>query len=364
MLLALAMLIGQWWPSEPDAGPDARPPERVETPAEPAQDRVANWMRPLAPGERPPQFVLFSFDGVGSHQHWQQVLDVAARSGAHITGFLSGTYLLENDQRNRYRGPGHAAGKSSIGFGGSAAEVATLIDDVNTALARGHEIGTHYNGHFCRGAEPSADRWSTAMWNDELDQFFEFIDSARNQGLTLDPATVRGGRTPCLEGNWDEAFPAMTAHGLTYDSSRTSNGIAWPTDHGGIREFWMPLVRVPALGKKVILMDYNLWFALNGARNEPTRAAEFTAAVLDAYRAAHAAAYNQNRAPLVIGNHFNDWSGGAFTPAVMQFMGEVCTRPETVCATYSEVSAWMDLQDPAVLAELRRRPNAQVGADA
>ena len=81
---------------------------------------------------------------------------------------------------------------------------------------------------------------------------------------------------------------------------------------------------------------------------------------MDTYRAAYQAAMAGNRAPLVVGNHFNDWAGSAFSNAAEQFMGEVCAKPETVCATYSEVIEWMQLQDPAVLDGFRALPKAQV----
>jgi hypothetical protein len=358
LVLVLAMVVGHQFPSTP-AGAAADP---VREQTDRAAARLAAVMHPLAPGERAPQFVIFSFDGAGSHDHWQRVMALAGNAEARVTGFLSGLYLVPDAEKARYRGPGHQAGKSSIGFGGSDADVATVVADLNEARARGHEIGTHYNGHFCAGSEPSVGTWTEAMWNSELDTFSGFVEAAgRDRGLQLVPADIKGGRTPCLEGKWDRAYPAMRAHGLTYDSSRTSNGIAWPTDEGGIREFWMPIVRVPALGgKRVIMMDYNLWFSLNGARDQPERAARFTEATLDTYRAAYDAALAGNRAPLVIGNHFNTWSGGAFFAAVERFLPEVCVRPETVCATYSEVSAWMDLQAPEVLAGLRAAPNAQI----
>lgn len=48
---------------------------------------------------------------------------------------------------------------------------------------------------------------------------------------------------------------------------------------------------------------------------------------------------------------------------MQEFIPEVCVRPETICATYTAVSAWMDLQDPAVLDEWRAKPMAQVPAD-
>ena len=33
-----------------------------------------------------------------------------------------------------------------------------------------------------------------------------------------------------------------------------------------------------------------------------------------------------------------------------------CGKPHTYCATYSDVVAWMELQDPAILAGLQARP--------
>ncbi|HEY0640433.1 MAG TPA: polysaccharide deacetylase [Pseudonocardiaceae bacterium] len=308
------------------------------------------WMTRLAPGEQPPQFVLFSFDGAGDHQKWQRFLAAARESGAHLTGFLSGVYLLPDERRAEYTGPGHAAGRSSIGFGGTPDEVRVLVDDLRAAVAAGHEIGTHFNGHFCAGAEPAAGVWDTAGWDAELAQFFRFVDEA---GLYL---RVRGARTPCLEGRFDQLHPAMRAHGLGYDSSTVSGALAWPAETDGLWQFPLPLVTVPALGRRVIAMDYNFWYSLNKARDEPARAAEFGQIVLDSYAAAFRAALAGNRAPLVIGNHFNRWSGDAFNPAVERFMRDICPRPDTECVTYSELIAWMRLQDPAVLGELRARP--------
>jgi len=323
----------------------------------------APWMHKLAPGERPPQFVLFSFDGVGSHEHWQQLLPLAQRVNAHFSGFLSGIYLLDDKRRTEYTGPGHRPGRAAIAFGGSEEDVRTLVQDLNAAVSQQHEIGTHYNGHFCQGSEPSVGRWNTAHWNAELDQFFGFVDRATALGLKLDPATIKGGRTPCLEGKFDQLWPALTARGMTYDSSQVSDGLAWPTLQSGVWEFAMPSVRVPgAKYKKTIMMDYNFWYMLNRAKDDPSRAGEFTEIVLGTYQGAYHAALNGNRAPMVVGNHFNSWSGGAFMAATEQFMGEVCPRPETVCATYTEVIDWMKLQDPAVLDEYRARPHAQIAA--
>jgi hypothetical protein len=268
-------------------------------------------------------------------------------------------YLVADQDGRSYTGPGHDPGFSAIGFGGTRQEIDLRISYLNDALAAGHEIGTHYNGHFCQGTEPSVGRWNTDQWNTELDQFYGIIDKARARGLNLDPAAIRGGRTPCLEGDWKAAFPAMAKHGLTYDTSHVSLGVVWPNVIDGVYEFPMPEVRVPALGKQAVMMDFNLWYALNGGTEENVRPAEFTSIVVDTYRSVYRAAFNGNRGPLVIGNHFNEWAGGAFSAAVEQFMAEVCVEADTVCATYTEVIQWMQLQDPAVLDQLRRIPAAR-----
>ncbi|GAA4542680.1 hypothetical protein [Pseudonocardia xishanensis] len=83
----------------------------------------------------------------------------------------------------------------------------------------------------------------------------------------------------------------------------------------------MPTVTVPALGRTVVPMGYNLWFVLNGAKDQPARADELAQVTLGAYRAAYESAPAGNRAPLVVGNHFNDWSGGGFARAVEESMG-------------------------------------------
>src|SRR5687767_15705963 len=72
-------------PSPKDAGPTPTVPAPT-----PEQLQKQPWMHKLAPGEKPPQFVLFSFDGAVSKKHWDKVLPLAREKGAHVTGLLSG----------------------------------------------------------------------------------------------------------------------------------------------------------------------------------------------------------------------------------------------------------------------------------
>lgn len=325
----------------------------------------------LRAGERPPQFVLVSFDGAGWHDMWDHWLGVADQVPFHFTGFLSGTYLLSGETRDRYHPPGYAAGTSAIGWT-EPQDVPVEIADLDRALASGNEIGTHFNGHFCVGAglPTGGNTWTTRDWDAELDQFFALLaDVRRNNGLgpddTLDVtgADIHGARTPCLEGLPDELYPALAAHGLDYDSSFSHSGLAWPTrSPGGIWEVGMAVYPVHGLlpdgrtGVGVTSMDYNYYFTQRGASDDGLTVADSAqdrAQVLATYEDMYDEAYAGNRAPLVLGNHFNDWNHGAYRDALTDFVLETCGQPETRCVTYSELVDWMEQQTPATLRRLQ-----------
>ena len=60
------------------------------------------------------------------------------------------------------------------------------------AYRTGHEIGTHYLGHFC-GAT-GVNTWSTADWTSEITQFNEFITNWQKYNPTS-PASRRRCRS-------------------------------------------------------------------------------------------------------------------------------------------------------------------------
>jgi len=159
---------------------------------------------------------------------------------------------------------------------------------------------------------------------------------------------IKGGRTPCLEGNWDQLFPSMKAHGLSMTPACLVRRDLATVDRG-MWEFPLPEVRVPAFGTRhVVMMDFTSGTCWTGPRRATTRGGRSsTPIVLDTYRSVYQTVFNGNRAPLVIANHFNDWAGEARSPARWSsFMGETCDKPETVCATYTQVIQWMQLQEP------------------
>lgn len=328
----------------------------------------------LRPGERPPQFVVVSFDGAGWHEMWQHWLSIGRRVPFRFTGFLSGTYLLSDHTRAAYHPPYYPAGTAEL-LWNAPADLPVLVRDLNRALTAGDEIGTHFNGHFCAGAGlPSGgNTWGTADWDQELDQFFSLLRHVRDNNpgvriprLRLTAGDIHGERTPCLEGLPQVLFPALQRHGLVYDSSFSRDGLAWPTRSAdGTWQLGMGVF--PVHGRlpdgraevPVTAMDYNYWFTQRGASQagvSPAGSRRDRDQVLATYRDMYDAAYRGNRAPLVLGNHFNDWNRGAYRDALTTFVLETCGRPETSCVTFSDLVAWLEAQRPAVLRHLQALP--------
>lgn len=335
------------------------------TPPQPIRAASNVPMTRLAPGEQPPQFVLFSFDGVGLTPNWDMFLATASRSNARFSALMTGLYFLTDDNAHHYQGPGHKPGQAAIAFGGEEHSVLEQVSYLNRTWLDGHEMGTHYVGHFCTGAGHHGDLWTTADWSHELEQFFSLMTNWRENNaittgsdLEFGPEEVRGGRTQCLEGQLEQMIPAWHQFGMTWDSSMPAShpGISWPTNVDGIWEFPIRYVYSPPLGKRQTALDYNFWYTLNGAKDQPETAARAAEITKGTYEYMFEETYSGNRAPLVIANHFNDWNGNSFNPATADFMADVCTLPETYCATYSDVVAWMELQDPTTLADWQSQP--------
>jgi hypothetical protein len=318
----------------------------------------------LKPGEKPPQFVVVSFDGAGNHEKWDFWKRVADQSGMRFTGFLSGVYLVSASHKTAYHGPGHNPGASSIGFSDDESTVRQEVLDLNDAWRRGYEIGTHYNGHFCGGAGYSVGAWNTADWTSELQQFFKFYQHYRQvnadptlPALEVPMSSIKGGRTPCLEGRMNQLMPALKHYGFAYDTSGNRNGIAWPSRNKyGIWEF--PMAYIPLAGRNsgVISMDYNFWVKQTGNPPSSGDSVGDSQQIVATYQQMYQAAYTGNRAPLVLGNHFNSWNNNAYSNALATFVENICHKPNTYCVPYRDVIRWMQVQDPAVLAHLQGLP--------
>src|SRR5438094_7507686 len=168
---------------------------------------------------RRPQFVVVSFDGSGGIRLWPYWRSVARRAHAHFTFFVSGVYLLPEADRRRYHAPRHAAGVSDIWFarpdrGLSAAQVVRrTLREIAGAYREGHEIGTHFNGHFCEPYLGNVDEWTAADWSRELDEFNLLLFHAPGP-LPFGPGEIVGERTPCLQGRLAVLYRVLARRGF------------------------------------------------------------------------------------------------------------------------------------------------------
>ncbi|MBO2450874.1 hypothetical protein J4573_27520 [Actinomadura barringtoniae] len=327
----------------------------------------------LAPGARPPQFVVFSWDGAGEDDNrlFSRFRAVGKEVGATQTFFLSGLYVLPQSEASRYHPPGHAVGSSDIGFLGSASIRRTLAQ-LRLAWLGGNEIGTHFNGHFC--GPTGVNSWTPAQWKSELRQAKWFVQHWRTTTGWKDMPSLPfdydreliGGRTPCLEGR-QNLLQAARQMGFRYDSSGVADQV-WPRKRNGVWDLSMQ--RVPFVGTnfEVLTMDYN--YLANQSKRYDGPAFQRPAwqdQASQSLRQGFERAYEGNRAPLIVGNHFEQWNGGIYMEAVEEFMRDVCRRHDVRCVSFRDLVDWLDAQNPSVLAKLRtlkvgQRPDAWPGA--
>ena len=317
----------------------------------------------LAPGEKPPQFVVISFDGSCSNDIIRHYLDTADQVGAKFTFFVSGLCLLPEAQRYLYQTPGRDAGSSAIGFADDAQEVVQRIANYTEAYNKGHEIGTHFLGHWCEPNDGAVNSWGTAEWQSEFQQDIGFMDNwAANNGVTnptplpFNHSVMQGARTPCLEGQRDVMYPIFAENGFTYDASNPGM-LQWPSKNDyGLWEFPLQTMKVVGYDTSNLSMDYNFLCAQNDCQQEADQATcdKIEQSTYDSLMAALGAVYNGNRAPFFFGNHFNTWVCGAYQNALTRFIIDAkAMYPDVQFVSNADLVKWLDAQDPAVLKKLQ-----------
>jgi hypothetical protein len=352
------------------AAPTPTPDPTTSAAAEPSSATEADTSlpaRPLAPGKKPPQFVVISFDGAGSLDRWKYYRNIAKEVGAHLTYYLSGTYLVPKAKSGIYNPPLHKPGASDIGWAESGTDVRARMAQAYAAYEDGNEIGTHFNGHFC-GAGGGL-HWTAADWRSELTQWFTFLhnwranaDSTDADPVPFKDSAIVGERTPCLEDKPSVLFPVLKEMGFRYDTSDTGY-LQWPQKDSatGIWEIPLQDLRAAGTGMHVLSMDYNFYdMQTHAVDGSPALYPAYQRQVLDTYRNAYQAVYHGNRAPLILGDHFANWNHGIYTQALGQFISETCNQPETKCVTFTELVNWMEAQSPETLRGLQALPVQQM----
>ncbi|MFR0358933.1 hypothetical protein [Streptomyces sediminimaris] len=321
---------------------------------------------PLQPGQTPPQFVIFSWDGAGEVGNglFPRFLDLAKEHGASMTFFLSGLYLLPESKKRLYNPPNNPRGASAIGYLTDEHIKATL-SNVHRAWLEGHEIGTHFNGHFCSG-HGTVGNWTPAQWRSEIQQAKSFVKEWRtNTGWTDLPSLpfdydkeLVGSRTPCLLGQ-DNLLPTAKALGWRYDASSPGGRQIWPGKKRGIWD--LPLQQIPFPGHsfEVLSMDYNMLAnqSVNSTNAPAHNYPAWRTQSANSYISGFKRAYGTNRAPFFIGNHFEQWNGGIYMDAVEQAFKHIAREKEKGAdvrlVSFRQFTDWMDVQRPEVLDKLR-----------
>ncbi|MEV5841417.1 hypothetical protein AB0M32_05540 [Streptomyces sp. NPDC051985] len=315
----------------------------------------------LKSGEKPPQFVVFSWDGAGedSQKLFSHFRKVSKENNANMTYFLSGVYMLPEEKRDLYRPPQHSPGSSEIGFNDQQG-IADTAKQVRLAWLEGNEIGTHFNGHFC-GPDGGVGEWSVADWKSEIAQAKRFVETWKtNTGMKnaaplpfdYDKELI-GARTPCLEGQ-KNFVKAASQLGFRYDTSGVNDQV-WPKKREGLWDLSMQLVPFPGHTYEQLTMDYNFMVNQSGTstQGDPDMYDYWGDQMRGGLLQGFNRAYNGNRAPMVIGNHFESWNGGTYMRALDEVVQDVCNKPEVRCVSFHQLADWLDAQDPKVLAKLR-----------
>ncbi|QRO87140.1 hypothetical protein [Kytococcus sedentarius] len=321
------------------------------------------WAKKVPAGEAPPQFVVISWDGSGEtplEQGVSRFRTAGDESDATMTFFLSGPFLATGPEvKEIYDPPNHPKGMQHI----KPRTKQMVIDttrELAAALETGHEVGTHYNGHFC-GPKGGGD-WSVKQWHQEMDEWYEFVERWEGktpiEGGTALPKglarSVEGGRTPCLEGV-ENAQKAAAEDGWTYDSS-SLDIVRWPEKAHGIWNIPMPSVHIKGMEERIVpAMDYN-WFAAFNTWAPDMPNDERGRVMQETYDRELEKALKGNRAPLILGNHLAAWDDGTYLDAMERFTREQCVREEVNCVSFKELVDFLDAQDPETLAAWREVP--------
>ncbi|MFN7454348.1 MAG: hypothetical protein ACK5RO_06770 [Pseudobdellovibrionaceae bacterium] len=337
--------------------------------------------------QRPPQYILISFDGSYTSEMWKATREHAIKSGAQVTHFISGVDFLMGSSSRKIEGaidhiytpPRYKGGRrSDIGFGGDRSEMNRRIFEMNENMKAGMEIGGHGNSHF------NGSSWSLEDWTFEFNQFHKFLFEAFSLNKLQESQTrvqesewrknllphLRSFRAPYLgrgEGLWKtlgqskwEIDGQVRDHQFVYDASAVAESpTSWPTkSERGFWYFRLAVIPVPGLNHGVLSMDYNFYVAHsdnpNSPKDKPDKTQEFEEQMYQAYVSWFQRNYHGNRAPMNIGHHFSTWNKGAYWKALKRFMTDVCQQPEVKCTTGLELAEYLESLPASTLASLKQ----------
>jgi hypothetical protein len=354
--------------------------------------------------QKPPQFILFAFDGSRNIPMWKETRQFAKDLSADgkelkFTYFINTIYLvlaknakLFVPEWNRYiyEAPQLGPGYSALGYpcpGGScgAQDISDRADQISRAFLENHEIASHAVGHFDanggRAGGKTYGKWSLENWRSEHQQFFDLLFGALQvqriqpqnfppSGIALKRSNIVGFRAPQL-GVGSSFDQSLAEQKFKYDTSRTNQMTYWPEKLVASKAWNMPLAQIPVYRKdgnqlqnigKTLAMDYNFCVfqtqraegRVTGACNTfPERTTQFRDEMYHSYMQYFLKLYSGNRAPIQLGHHFSKWNNGAYWDAMKMFAEAVCGLPDVKCVTTEAYMKWLEQQQPETLKAYR-----------
>ncbi|MDD4988954.1 MAG: hypothetical protein PHV42_00815, partial [Candidatus Pacebacteria bacterium] len=224
------------------------------------------------------------------------------------------------------------------------------VAGLNTALVMGNEVGSHLAGHF-NGAS-----WTYAEWKQEFDSYNSLLKNVQKNNPTetipvpnFGQDTIVGLRAPDLGVN-ASLYKVLHDYHFLYDASDASSMNTrdnWPKKDG--YGLWhIPLGRI-LLGDKhisTISMDYNLYMMQSHAQDEVTKGTPLWQKYYDdavsAYMDYFNSNFKENRAPVIIADHFPKWNDGVYWEAMKTVAENVCGQPLVHCVTFKELVDYMN----------------------
>ncbi len=134
----------------------------------------------------------------------------------------------------------------------------------------------------------------------------------------------------------------------------------------------LPLQQIPFPGRsfEVLSMDYNMLAnqSLNSTRAPAHNYPAWREQATQAYISGFKRAYETNRAPFFVGNHFEEWNGGIYMDAVEEALKHIARERDKGgdirMVSFRQFTDWLDVQPPQILAKLRGLEVGQAPAGA
>lgn len=313
---------------------------------------------------RPPQHVLLAFDNAQIGEFWEESRQFALEQERNLrpikfTYFVSGIIVIPTAERNNYTAPKKVTGKSTIGWGGTNADVLEKYRQMNLAYEEGHELASHAVGHF-NGSELG---WTVNDWNFELGEFHKFMFRQQTPGrqLQMQLSEITGFRAPYLGKN-NAMYDSLSHLNYKYDTSDTQDSNYWPEKKKAVWNFPLAYLKIVGTERNTLSMDYNFFANQASSRSDPKDPPRYSGETEEAYKQRLYATYGEpmyqtyikyftqnyygNRAPVNIGHHFTPYMGGVYWMAMKKFAATVCGYPEVKCTTYRELTQFMDTTSP------------------